>query len=265
MSAEAVEAEVCIRQPLSTWTRCRCAPCRLDQNRKDKHRRIVGYKRTPWQDGWAVLVRLADAGWSGAAIADAYGLPLRLCQDATYEYRAGRVRPFTNQVAAAFVRGPIRRPRRGFVPAVGSTRRLQGLAVLGWTLGEVHDRTGITGSVLADAQAGRRPTIAADAANLIADLYEPLSARRGPSTRATFRALKNEWVAPLAWDEGDLDDPDARPHCVDNSRGRPPSRRIEELAALGCGVDQIAAQLRIKKSSVERALQRAAEREAGAA
>lgn len=247
---------VCIRRANSTWTRCTCPPCKVDQARRDKQRKAGYYRRAPWEQAWDVLTERIAAGWSPAAIADAYGIPIRLVQESGARHAHGEgPRRFGNRTSLKLLK-PAKRPTRGFVPAIGSTRRLQALGVLGWTLDEVRTHTGITASVLADAQSGKRTVIAAKAAGLIADVYEPMSARRGPSTRATFRALKKGWVPPLAWDEGSLDDPDARPHGGDNSRGRTPTRKIADLHAQGKDAGEIAVLLNMPTERVERAIER---------
>jgi hypothetical protein len=255
VSAETVEV-ACVRRPSSTWTKCGCPTCRPEQLRLDKHRKVIGYTRAPSELAWAVIAELADAGWTGAAIADAYNISTNVCQDVVARHLAGGD-PWllANLTSRRLLSPPVRRPRYGFVPVVGSTRRLQALASIGWTYPDVIRLTGITASVLSDVQSMRRPLIAARSASLITDAYDDLSRSMGSSTRARFRARKKGWYAPADWEYADLDDPNSFPEDVKSHHA--PQERYEAIRKAhteGMTVDRIAVKFECSEKTVMRAI-----------
>lgn len=205
----------CKRRPNSTWTKCRCETCMIDRYRKEKmSRRPGGYPRVPWQAAWSKLVGLVDEGWTATALADAYELPLHVFTHAIARHKAGGVRQLGPIASARLVAPPRRRPTRGFIPVLGTTRRLQALAVHGWTNAEICSRADVNQSVVSDAQAARRPLIAAAAAARIADVYAELSGTAGPSKMAHDRAAGRGWMPPEAWDQDTIDDSTSKPYCA---------------------------------------------------
>jgi hypothetical protein len=96
-------------------------------------------------------------------------------------------------------------------PTVGTARRLRALARIGWSFPALGQRLGVTkeavkGWALADTEGKylRLSTI-----NRIAALYDELCMIPGPSKTAVNRATAKGWSPPLAWDEGQIDDPRA--------------------------------------------------------
>ncbi|WP_102509103.1 hypothetical protein [Sanguibacter massiliensis] len=99
----------------------------------------------------------------------------------------------------------------GFVPIIGTRRRIRALLAIGWT----HD--------LIAAAAGlperRTVTLLSQAGHLcslenherIKRVYNELSMTPGPSETNRARARKFRHVPPLAWDDDTIDDPSARP------------------------------------------------------
>lgn len=91
------------------------------------------------------------------------------------------------------------------VTSVGTARRLEALAVLGWAWPLLDQRLDLPRQTLMFRRA--RPRIRAGYAREVRDLYEQLSMRPGPSAHAARRATAKGWLPPLAWDDEDLDDP----------------------------------------------------------
>lgn len=101
--------------------------------------------------------------------------------------------------------------------SIGSRRRVQALAAVGWTGEEigrlVAARRGDAWANITRVLKGQR--ITASLAHEIAAVYEDLQQQVPPSTtaskRAKARAQRERWAPPAAWDGIDIDDPDAKP------------------------------------------------------
>lgn len=96
-------------------------------------------------------------------------------------------------------------PDAALLTSVGTGRRLEGLAVLGWSWAELDAKLGLPAHTLAFRRSRRR--VSAAYARQVRDLYDRLSMRLGPSAHARNRARAKGWIPPLAWDEDDIDDP----------------------------------------------------------
>ena len=100
----------------------------------------------------------------------------------------------------------------GHVPAVGARRRIRALLAIGWTHAHIAEAAGMPPRrpALILSQAGDMVTL--DAHDRIADAYDELSMRQGPSARN--RRLG--YPPPLAWD--DIDNPRERPKGATSAR-----------------------------------------------
>jgi hypothetical protein len=115
--------------------------------------------------------------------------------------------------------------------ATGSRRRLQALAAIGWSSLEVKEASGVSNGFLSAVRAGHHETLRPFFADKIAEAYDSLSMRVGPSTRARNLAQRKGWVPPLAWDDDEIDDPAAKPHTPKDVRighGRPLEYLLED-------------------------------------
>jgi hypothetical protein len=108
-------------------------------------------------------------------------------------------------------------PPLAVISSVGSRRRLQGLATVGWTRRALAARTGV--AVERFGQIMQQPTTSAAMAVIVRDLYDELW-HRSPSEgevpsasvlRTRNMAARYGWYGPLAWDDDTIDDPDALP------------------------------------------------------
>lgn len=106
---------------------------------------------------------------------------------------------------------------------VGVQRRVRALAALGYSASEISRRAGYTHR---DALLWlmRRPDVPAfvRAAHVdaLCRVYDELHMTPAPRSRSATRAIREAaargWSAPLAWDEGTIDDPNATPHGSTN-------------------------------------------------
>lgn len=108
--------------------------------------------------------------------------------------------------------------------SLGTIRRIHALMRLGWTSRAIADQLGwnhasaVTNIVV-------RKEISVAHRDAIADVYDRLSMRIGPSVRTRAHAEKMGWPPPLSWE--DIDDPDEQPKGI-------------QRAAAARGVDPVA-------------------------
>jgi hypothetical protein len=108
-----------------------------------------------------------------------------------------------------------------YISAIGSRRRLQALAAIGYSFERLAPRLGGYGTtnmrILAYQE---RPWITSDVAIRIKTAYDELSMQlpaapdrfhQASITKARNRAKAQGWVPPLAWDDETIDDPNAHP------------------------------------------------------
>lgn len=138
----------------------------------------------------------------------------------------------------------------------GARRRLQGLVAIGWPPSVLASRIGMSRSTFEHIVKGHVERTSSTVVAAVCDLYEELSGTPGSSDRWRRMAADKGWVAPLAWDDDSIDDPDATPHTETGGR---PSRAEEylELRELGYGDRHILARWGIKPTSLVRLLDRA--------
>lgn len=127
-----------------------------------------------------------------------------------------------------------KRQARGWttrVPIIGPMRRIQALAAMGWTSDAIAAESGINRRDIDRIRVGETPSVNRAMAIKVARLYDRLSMTPPPSTRgsraARGHALRQGWAPPLAWDEGEIDNPAASPQTGDRRRK---GATIEEIA-----------------------------------
>lgn len=111
------------------------------------------------------------------------------------------------------------------VPAVGTTRRLQALAVMGWPTARLSRETGVAPYRLMPLLTGAAKTVTREEAHAVAAVYVRLGAvspgLHGVShiaaRAARERAGAAGWAPAVTWDDDTIDDPAAIPqwtgHC----------------------------------------------------
>ncbi len=118
--------------------------------------------------------------------------------------------------------------------SVGTQRRLQALAALGWTASSLAPHLFVSPERLHRWLDGTE-TIPAWAWTPTSRLYErqsmPMQLPRGETAeRARHEALARGWVPPLAWDDDVLDDPEGEPEG--HEAGRPPAPQEADWVVL---------------------------------
>ena len=171
--------------------------------------------------------------------------------------------PDATTTAAIARRVRAHRPPRP-VTAIGLTRRLRALAVLGWSSRAVAEVSGLN---LDTVKAWRRGDVTEvhGIAPAVLAAYDELSMRTPPNTeryeRTTVNNVRNRaqragWLPPLAWDEGEIDNPDAIPDTGEKVRGID----IDEwlyIVKRGEDPNRAASRLGVQITAIERAAHRA--------
>jgi hypothetical protein len=95
------------------------------------------------------------------------------------------------------------------VSGLGTARRLQALAALGWPLVDLAVELGCHKSMVGHLQTRRYAKVLKSTADRVDVVFRRLSMKVGPSDKARRRAQRNGWSPPLAWND-DIDNPRAR-------------------------------------------------------
>ncbi|MEU8195272.1 hypothetical protein AB0C10_15975 [Microbispora amethystogenes] len=112
-------------------------------------------------------------------------------------------------------------PDRSQVDACGTRRRLQALAMLGWSLTGLGSMCGVRFNAIRFIAKGEVRTVTAKTARAVRDLYAELwnqpapavtRSERKTATYARNHAIKLGWAPAAAWDEDTIDDPKAKPN-----------------------------------------------------
>ena len=198
---------------------CRCRACTRAHRRR---RKLYAAGLRPVLPPMVPAVRVAEhiaslveSGLTHHDIAQRAGLSYLSVRRHAYR-REGRCRwESVERILAIPARGAA--SAAGYVDATGSRRRLRALAVLGWPLGVVAQRMGLSRDTLTDLRMGRLSRVRVHTAEVIARWYrimvvEPPSARvRSRVSQARTGALARGWVGPMAWSAASIDDPAAVP------------------------------------------------------
>lgn len=200
--------------------RCRCADCRAANAAASRRReRGLAYARwQPWADAAPVrahILALADCGIGRLHLAQLSGVNVRHL-GALVNGRDGRlqqrVRGETARRILAVTPDKSNRAPNSTVDGIGTRRRLQALAALGWPiswLADLLDRDPTNlGRAVHSGQVTART--AADVAALydrLWDTHPPIGTgrRRRAVMDALRRAADQGWLTPLAWDDPDHD------------------------------------------------------------
>lgn len=223
---------------------CRCYPC---ARARSDHQRQLAYGRGTYVDAGPArehVHALLAAGLGTRRVAALSGVSrsgLRsLLHGRTRE--DGRVEPPKRRVTRAVADALLAVPMPDvadlggavLVDGTGTRRRLQALAVLGWSNVKLARELGMTPSNFGAFT--RRPEVLARHAVDVRGLYDRLSTSQPAATsgydragieRVKAGARRRGWVGPLAWDDDAIDDPAARP---DVGRWRDGEHVVDDVA-----------------------------------
>jgi hypothetical protein len=208
---------------------CRCEPCSRAAYRYEKSRRVRLMRGPLLRDPARLREHVANLRASGMTleeIAHEAGYPSQNWLHPAV-YTSTQVRARTEERILAV------KPRvgNGLVDATGSRRRLQALAVMGWSLREVEKLCDYRAPFLCTVRKGDVEQLRAISAASITSAYDSLAMRVGGSTQSKALAKRRGWVSPLAWDDEEIDDPAAKPHTpkdVTIGHGRPLEYLLED-------------------------------------
>jgi len=243
---------------------CRCDICRIATAKRTKVwrlQRLRGVEHLvnadPLRDHVAALMA---GGMSFKAIAISAGWSSRngLADAITRK----RVKPRTLARVLA-VRLDSDNTRDAYVDATGSRRRLQALAVNGWSSYFLARQLGHSQpATIQDIGNGDTPTIRLRTKDAIRVMYDELWDQPGPSPRTANIAKAKGWLPALAWDDDLIDRPE---HEADDVR-RPvrttwsgvTMEDIEEARQQGYeSAEQIGWRLGVSRDTVQQILSRA--------
>lgn len=161
----------------------------------------------------AHVAQLRKLGWTWEAIAKTAGLSTWVA----HNLHRGTTRRLLAESESALLRVPLVsfESHRG-VPSIGSRRRVQALAWMGWPNHEIARRIGCSPRSLPTLLA--RGRLSTRLAQRIGKVYDELSTIPGPSHIAAGKARQLGFAPPLAWDDETIDDRRARPRGI--ARGR---------------------------------------------
>lgn len=223
-----------------TIDRCRCEPCTRAAARYERERELrildgkAAYVDTAPALAHIKKLQAAGLGWKRiahlAGVSNAVVYPILYGRPDRND-GAPRTKARVSTIAAILA-VPLpdldQLGSRVPVPAVGTRRRLQALACLGWSMTQIADRAGLTDRQPLD-KAMHDDVTGAATARAIRDVYDqlwdqppPRATTRGAASavaRVRNHAKRNGWAPPLAWDDETIDNPDATPYTDDEARG----------------------------------------------
>jgi hypothetical protein len=96
------------------------------------------------------------------------------------------------------------------IPAHGTRRRLQGLAVMGHTLVSIAAKAGVSVDTLTRVRAGTAKMVTPTVADAVRRVYDLWWDTDGGSAIAKHQAAEHQWPPPMWWDDDRIDDPRAQ-------------------------------------------------------
>lgn len=159
------------------------------------------------------LNKLHDAGMTWVQIADRSGMNKHHIDSIAH----GDTRKVTQYTRSLILGVPFEPFRAANLrDSTGTRRRLEALACLGYSqpqIGRLTGRPNMTGSHVRNWMITKRVTH--EIADVVRSAYDKYSMVPSDNPRATYTkryAARQGWAPPLAWDEGDIDDPAAVPN-----------------------------------------------------
>lgn len=204
---------------------CPCAECRQAwRDYQDRVRRLRAYGRwAPFVDAEpsrAHVKSLQAAGIGPLRIAELSGLGYATISDLLWGRPPKKKVRHATEAAILAVRVDLNSyAPGGTVDGTGTRRRIQALAVLGWSIPVQAQMIGLSRQSVQRIASGYR--VFASTARSVAELYEKLWDQAPPemstgekisAARSRTEAARRGWVAPMDWDN--IDDPSEVPAVV---------------------------------------------------
>ena len=213
---------------------------------------IRGY--TPAGPAREHLLALRGRGWGGRELAARAGLT-----EAGLTWILDERSPHVQARTAKRILSipvPVRvQALGGRVDSCGTIRRVQGLALAGWSQRRIAAEAGISPYTLSGAM--NQTAVLASTAAAVADITDQLQHRKGPAAQVAATAQRRGWVPLLLWDEDAIDDPAARPSRTDFKGVSFVARYRDAREHAGhTDRDQIAAIMGLTRDSLDRQLTR---------
>lgn len=193
---------------------CRCEPCRLAANDyRRRYHNATGNKipLVPADTARAHVGQLTKRGMPRWAIAE----QIHMAENTLRAVQSGKVQQIiklTEDAILTAVYDSNPAPHRHLVRIHGPQRRLQHLAVLGWSLAALEKHTGLNWTDLQKIRSGTRQAITKETAGKIEAATRALSTRKPPQAtdkekRAVERTIREArskgWVTIYAWEDPD--------------------------------------------------------------
>lgn len=259
---------------------CRCEPCTEAQREYARNRnRMLAYGQwSPYVDADPVRAHVEELRAGGLGIrrvAALAGVNESILWKLVYGDRqrgmkpSRRVRESTAEnILAVRASLDVLSPAAK-VDATGTRRRLQALVAVGWSQSKLAARLGMGrsnfGCLLERAQ------VMAATARAVRALYDELWATAPPeaewrdraaASRARNYAALRGWARPLAWDDDEIDNPEAEPAeaaDVEKRRGRalPEDSELLWLMAQGESYESIAVRFGVSVTTARNTVRRA--------
>lgn len=222
--------------------------------------RALGRPRS--QDAWPVRVHidsLVAARMSMRAIAECAGVSTSTVSVIVRRKQATVHRATAAAILRVRPQDAYTRPKgTGMVLNVGARRRVQALLAIGWRHEDIDRAKGHgTRSRTLLTQIGG--WITRSTHDAIVRAYDQLSMTPGPSERNRRRALAAGYLPPLAWDDADLDDPNAAPATTTPARSGLDLAEWVWLVNAGEHPERAAERCGVTLKGVEAAISRRAE------
>ena len=262
--------------------KCRCPECRqanTSYEREAKRRRTIEYwhpERSRYVDAEPIrqhLHTLSAQGMGWKRVADAAGVAQSTVYPILYgcypdragarEYRPPRKR-VSRTLADKLLAVKVDLADGRHVDSTGTTRRLRALVAIGWSGAKLARALDMLPTNF--ARLLHSTTVTAATARATRILYdrlwdtpppEPDAHQRQAASRARNMARRHGWPPPLAWDDDDIDNPDARPaEAVDRANEGTPLEDIELLCDEGYTLAHAAERLGVRAETIQHRLAR---------
>jgi hypothetical protein len=233
-----------------------CEPCRQsflkyrNQRRRDK---AMGRVRiVPTEPVTKHLKRLRKQGVTVQSVADESGVSYSLVDELMNRPRTSMR---SDNADAIMATNPA---PAGFVPAIGSIRRIRALGRRGWSMPDIvrASNGGVTLSVLRriNAPAYDQQTVMHATHKAIADAYDQLAMTEPPqnrtATQVRVKAKLAGWVGPLSWD--DPDNPAERPKGLGKPAAVDRADILTDLDEWGAGISEALRRLDMNRDALQK-------------